>query len=197
MTIPRGPDLPEHTTDEILQRSVKGDMDAFRTLVELHQTFAYRLAYRLLGSDEEAKDIVQESFIRVWRHLPKYRANGKFTTWLYSIVTNLCYDRMKARKRRSKVIRTLEQPFSAFVASTDTLEGDIEAKDIARLILITAEALAAKQRLVFILRDVEDLSIAEVAQITGMSKGSVKSNLCHARHNIRIKLEKANKSMGI
>ena len=94
------------STYETIIRCKSGDMSAFQSLVEEYQIYAYKLAFRLLCSEDEAKDVVQESFIRVWRHIQKYDLRSKFTTWLYKIVTNLCYDHLKARNRRTRIFQT-------------------------------------------------------------------------------------------
>ena len=86
--------------DEIIERSRRGEREAFRVLVEHHQSYAFALAFRLVCDEDAAKDIVQESFIRVWKHLSEYRPTVKFTTWLYRIVVNLSYDRLKTDRRR-------------------------------------------------------------------------------------------------
>ncbi len=80
--------MPESIHDIILQ-SINRDRLAFRKLVESHQSYAFKLAFRLLCHEEDARDVVQESFIRVWKHLPTFNPQNKFTTWLYGIATNL------------------------------------------------------------------------------------------------------------
>ena len=83
----------------LIEQSKKRDTAAFRQLVEAFQPLVFRLAFRLLCNDDEAKDIVQEAFIRVWLHLHKYRHGTQFSTWLYRIACNLCYDRQQRLNR--------------------------------------------------------------------------------------------------
>ena len=78
-------------------------------MVEQFQSYAYSLAFRLVLNEDNAKDIVQESFIRIWRHISNYDSNILFTTWLYKIVTNLCYDNLKSSKRRNNAKLNREQ----------------------------------------------------------------------------------------
>ena len=182
------------STYETIIRCKSGDMSAFQSLVEEYQIYAYKLAFRLLCSEDEAKDVVQESFIRVWRHIQKYDLRSKFTTWLYKIVTNLCYDHLKARNRRTRIFQTdSEKINSNVIASNFDLEKDIGNKELAEIIHNIADKLAPTQKIVFVLRDLQDLSIEEVVAVTGISKGAVKSNLYHARQHIRKKLEEINK----
>ena len=90
---------------DMIWRSREGDLSAFQQLVEHYQHYAYILAFRLLGDDEDAKDAVQEAFIRVWKHIKNFNLSSKFTTWFYRIVTNLCLDRIKAQKRKNRFFR--------------------------------------------------------------------------------------------
>jgi RNA polymerase sigma-70 factor (ECF subfamily) len=183
----QGRKLTDPTTD-ILKRCQSGDTKAFRHLVESYQSFAYALAYRLLYCREEAEDVVQESFIRVWRHVRKFNYRQKFTTWFYKIVTNLCYDKMKANTRRKKVIVPHSGEKITEPSSPDDLEEDVVKKDLVVRIEKIIDELSARQKSVFVLRDLQNLEIREVARILGISEGSVKTNLVYARRNIRKKL---------
>lgn len=179
------------TTDNIISLCIGGDKTAFRKLVELYQSYAFALALRLLCNEEDAKDVVQECFIRVWNHLSKFNPNNKFTTWLYRIVTNLCYDRLKMKKRRRKVISTgLDDEYPVESPTHHNVEYEYSNKELTKMIETLAEELKPKQRMVFILRDLQDLSMGEVSKIMGLSVSSVKSNLYHARQNIRKRLER-------
>jgi RNA polymerase sigma-70 factor (ECF subfamily) len=170
---------------EILTRCIEGDGEAFRLLVERHQSYGYALAYRLLWNEEDARDIVQEAFVRVWQHLSRFNPEHRFTTWFYRIVTNLCYDRMRA-KRRS---RALARASAREVPMASDVEEAYDHRTLAARIRRLAEDLKPRQRSVFILRDLQNLSVEETARVLGISKGAVKSNLYHARRNVRKRLE--------
>lgn len=175
---------------DIIMRSKRGDLTAFQQLVEHFQNYAFILAFRLLGDEEDARDAVQETFIRVWKHIAKFNFSSKFTTWLYRIVTNLCYDRIKAQNRKNKVFSQDQKDGHLLESSCDyNLEDDYIKKDLVNTIMSLSEELTPKQRIVFVLRDLQDLNMKEVAQISGMSISSVKSNLFYARRNIRERLE--------
>ena len=105
MQKPSESDQEENPAAELISRSRRGDLSAFRLLMESQQRYAYAVAYRLLHDTENAKDVVQEAFIRVWNNLDKYRQEVKFTTWLYKIVINLCYDKMKMESRRKRWLK--------------------------------------------------------------------------------------------
>ena len=185
-------DVIQQDTD-ILIRCKQGDVAAFGILVDKHQNYAYTLAFRLLCNEEDARDAVQESFVRVWRHISKYNFRAKFTTWLYRIVTNICLDKIKARSRAKNVLPYSIDDFSDNQFQSDeNMEKSVTIKDFTHIISQLVEELNEKQRIVFTLRDLQDLSIEEVASVTRMSKNSVKSNLYYARQNIRKKLENMN-----
>jgi len=187
--------LPEPVS-EIIARCKEGDLDAFRELVEGNQGFAFALAFRLLCNEEDAKDVVQESFVRVWRHLIRYDSGQKFTTWLYRIVVNLCYDRLKARKRRTRIMVSADDESSpGIVSSSPLLDKELANREIAAIIERLADRLSSKQRMVFVLRDLQDLDMKEIVEVTGMPMGSVKTNLYLARRTIRERLVQFDQSL--
>ena len=171
---------------DLISRCREGDLAAFRLLMESQQRYAYAVAFRLLHDTDNAQDVVQEAFIRVWNNLGRYRPEVKFTTWLYKIVINLCYDRMKMESRRKRWLGyfggTREQEEGVHGRDLAT---DIENADLRTHILREAKSLPPRQRLVFHLRDIQDFSLEEIAERAGMSIGTVKTNLCYARRKIR------------
>ena len=108
--------------NELISRSRQNDGNAFRQLVEGHQSMVYSLAYRLLCNEEEARDAVQETFIKVWLNLKIFDTNRKFSTWVYAIAANLCYDKLKSNHHFS---HTLPAETMTEVLSDD----DVEKKD--------------------------------------------------------------------
>ena len=180
------PVLPE---TEIIAKARAGDVQAFRILVEKHQAFAYSLSYRFLGNASDAEDVTQECFIRLWKNLPRYRAEVKMTTWLYKIITNLCLDALKSsHHRQSKRSANLESAETG-QGSTATDQGIIQ-EELRDAIVKMAERLTPKQKAVFILRDLEDLSMDEVEDVLSMSPGNIKSNLYYARVSMSNMLRK-------
>jgi RNA polymerase sigma-70 factor (ECF subfamily) len=177
-------------TESLMDRCKHADKEAFREIVERHQEYAFALAFRILCESEAAKDVVQESFIRVWIHRGDYRAEMKFTTWLYRIVVNLCYDLLRAKRRREHVFLPMGESMGTHVEADrhdpEELAGN---RDIAEWILRLAGNLPERQRIVFTLRDLQDQTVEEVAAIVGISPGSVRTNLCYARAAIRMRLE--------
>lgn len=175
-------------SDNLPARVRAGDMAAFGDLVRIHQPFAFRLAVRLLCSEDDAEDAVQEAFVRVWRNIDRYDPAARFTTWLYRIVTNLCLDRLRKRKRERHVSDSPGTEGEGQACDLD-IEHAASTADLVRIIRRIAGDLPETQRLVFTLRDLHDLSIEEVRRITGLSEASIKTNLHYARRALRTRME--------
>jgi len=174
---------------ELIRQSIQGDLSAFRRLVESHQPYVYSLAFRSLLHKQEAEDIVQDTFIKVWQNLRYFDFRGKFTTWVYRIVVNLCIDRLKSKNRFTDYQTSSANNNQDWMNQQDEMK-KLEEKNLAEHIKMLADHLSPKQRMVFILRDLQDLNIEEVCQVMHLSEGSVKTNLYHARNAIRLNLIK-------
>jgi RNA polymerase sigma-70 factor (ECF subfamily) len=174
---------------EIIERVKKGDQAAFRRIVEEYRQQAFSMAFRITCDEEEARDVVQDSFIKIWQKIETYDMSQKFSTWLCRIVANSAIDRMRQIKRQNLV--NLEQAIGRIDhLNVDNTQKEDDNKETARLIRWLAEGLPEKQQLVFIMRDLEGIDSPEVMKILNMSETSVKSNLYHARITIREKLLK-------
>ena len=178
--------MPETDLHSLIFRCQGGDRAAFRELVEQHRPLAYGLALRMLCEENDAEDVVQEAFVRVWKHIGEYRGENRFTTWLYAIVSHLCLDQLR-RRRRTRLLfaRSEETSETERLPDLRLLDQAHSNKELAAIVRLLAGKLPSKQRLVFTLRDLQECSIEETSSITGMSAASVKSNLCHARRHIR------------
>lgn len=177
--------MDQHTLNELIARSRQNDGNAFRQLVESHQSLVYSLTFRLLCNEEEARDAVQETFIKVWLNLKKFDTNRKFSTWVYAIAANLCYDKLKSSHHFS---HSLPAEILNDVLSDDDVEKKMLEAELGTLIATLTDELTPKQKLVFTLSDLEDLPTEEIVQITGMSANQIKSNLFLARQALRKKL---------
>ena len=187
---------PQQTDDpgtphvpELIGRCLRNEGGAFRQLVEEHQRYVFSLAFRVLRDEDDARDVVQETFIRVWKNLHAYDMRAKFTTWLYTITVNLTSDMLKSKMRRRRWFLVPETAESQNSAGTMEEEMNIVNRDLALKIRELAGNLPPKQQLVFVLRDLQDLTVNEVAQILSMSTNTVKTNLCYARKFIRAHMQ--------
>ncbi len=177
----------ETTDREFIHLAKQGDEEAFRRLVERHQGRVYSQALRTLGRAAEAEDAVQEAFVRVWRGLPRLDPDKPFAAWLYQVTANVCLDRLKSpdRKRAS-------HPPSAWedrLRSDDDPARQAEDRDLVRWLERFLPGLPPKQRTVFVLRDVQDMSVEETAEALGMSRRAVISNLCLGRKALAARFE--------
>ncbi|MBN2414708.1 RNA polymerase sigma factor [bacterium] len=172
----------------LIERCRSGDADAFGELATRYEALAYRIAFRMLRDGDDAADIVQEAFLRIWRHRRSLHPRRTFSTWLYRIVINLCLDRLKSAHYR---LRLAHHPLPDTPDPAGGPESLLTGKEIQRHIHEAAAALSPVQKSVFVLRDLEGLSIKEVAGILGTGTGAVKTNLYLARKQIRETLESA------
>ncbi|MBD3383348.1 sigma-70 family RNA polymerase sigma factor [candidate division KSB1 bacterium] len=171
---------------QLIIKCQDGDQAAFKTLVEKHQSYAYTLAFRLLWHQQDAEDIVQEAFVRVWKHIGRFERQKKFTTWLWQIVVRLCYDCLKSRKRKKRFLSFQSNDLNPdhLISVEQSDQHNERLYDLKKAL----KNLSPKQKLVFTLRDLHDFSIDQVVSLTGLSPGSVKTNLYHARKSIRKQL---------
>ena len=182
--------MPEHADKELIEKCKNGNVEAFEMFVEKYQQYIYSVAYRFLYNRDEAEDMTQECFIRIWKNFFRYNFRSKITTWMYKIITNLCLDFLKKKKRRQNVIVYETEDLTEIpAASCDDMENEFLSKELVSVTEKIINMLAPKQRAVFILRDIEDLNINQVSEILGISTGSVKSNLYLARLSIRKELQ--------
>ncbi|MCX6244295.1 MAG: RNA polymerase sigma factor [Bacteroidetes bacterium] len=180
--------MPENL-QEIIECIRNGDRTAFRKFVTMYQQPAYRLAFRILGNEEEARDAVQESFIKIWQKIGSFDSSREFIPWMYRIIVNTSTDRLRVIHRHTMIpIDLVSQKLEAIQKNDATTTADNH--DLAILIKGLAEMLPEKQKLVFILRDIEGMASVEVEAITELTETSVKSNLYHARKRVRERLLK-------
>ena len=174
------------TERDIITRCQQGDKDAFRWVVQTHQRMLFSLALKMLCDEEEAKDLVQETFIRVWQRIRDYDSERAFSTWIYTIASRLCLDRLK-RSNRIVAMPDDEMVFRRYACESDSQRA-LENQEWVALVRTMAEGLSNKQRLVFTLCQLEGLTSEEAEQITGLDARQVKSNLYVARQTIRKRL---------
>ena len=175
------------TERDIIIRCQQGDKQAFGWIVQTHQQMVFSLALKMLCDEEEAKDAVQETFIRVWQGIRDFDPQRTFTTWLYSIASHLCLDRLK-RKNRIMPLPGDEQTLRSYAADSDS-QRTLENSEWISIVRLMTDELSAKQKLVFTLCQLEGLSSEEAQKITGLDAQQIKSNLYVARQTIRKRLK--------
>lgn len=178
-----------HTEEAVLIEAAKsGDQEAFRHIVERYQGAVHNLAYRMLGTPEEAEDAAQEIFVRLYRQLGRYDPARKFSTWTLAIATNYCIDQL--RRRRMQLV-PLENIIPWARSRDSGPEGEAlssESRDEMQRLL---KRLPEKYRAPLVLRYWEDLSCAEIAEILGVPEGTIKTQIHRARKQLGKMLEGA------
>jgi RNA polymerase sigma-70 factor (ECF subfamily) len=175
---------------KLIEECRGGNFKNFRKLVEQTSPFAFSVAFRMLGDEDLAKDIVQETMVKIWQKLAKIKSAGVYKTWMYRIVVNKCYDELRKRKRFPEIIAD-EQTWTLLSNTVSEVpSAELENKETAKIISLLTDRLSPKQKTVFILSEIEEMSGDEISEITGMSKSGIKANLYYARKNISEMVEK-------
>jgi RNA polymerase sigma-70 factor (ECF subfamily) len=179
---------------ELVARVLEGDQQAFAELVETYQRSVYNLAYRMLGNAREAEDAAQEAFLRAYQHLKRYDPTRSFKTWLLSITSNHCIDRL--RKRRLTWL-SIDEPLPAhpsLVSSEADPEGAAEEGEHQEAVQDLLDGLAPDYRAAVVLRYWYDMSYAEIARTLDTTESAIKSRLFRARQMLAEKLSSGNAS---
>jgi RNA polymerase sigma-70 factor (ECF subfamily) len=178
------------TEHDLIRRAQKGDQEAFAALVSEHQRYVYNLALRVLKDEEEALDLAQETFVRAWTALPNFRGQSQFRTWLYRIVTNLCYNRLPGLRRS---LNDLGEDVIAELSETDPAFDDpargLESGELRSYLHKAMDELDENYRLLISLRYQNEMSYDEIAGTLNLPLGTVKTGLFRAKEQLRRALE--------
>ena len=178
----------------LIARAQQNDMAAFRLLVERHQRRAFAIALSLVRDENDARELVQEAFLRVYRGLGSFQGGSSFFTWLYRIITNLSIDLIRKPGRQlgdlddsrleADESQEADFPFLSRVDGGDPADV-VRRREIAARLQQALEALPSYHRGVIVMREIEGLSYEEMAQAMGVSKGTIMSRLFHARQKLQ------------
>ena len=189
-------------TDEdagLVLSCIKGDLDAFESLVKKYEKKMFNVSYRIAGNYEDASEIVQDAFVSAYRNLKSFRGQSRFLTWLTAITINLSKNRLKQLKARNAhepvsiddPIRTEDGQVAADPPSNEpTVLDRMERRDVQRKVQDCIEALEPDFREVIILRDMQDFSYEEIGNMLKVREGTVKSRLFRAREAVKDCLKK-------
>ncbi|MFQ6091066.1 MAG: RNA polymerase sigma factor [bacterium] len=186
---------------EFVERLKAGEAAAFRELVERYKKRAYYIALDLMGNHEDAEDISQEAFIKVYQSIGSFRGDAQFSSWLYRILVNLCMS--EKRKKTSKNIEYYGDSIPEEIHhvddsdSQDHPEAVVRSRRIQEHIREALEKLPPKQKAVFVLRHYQQLPIKEIARVMKLSEGTVKSHLFRTVRKLREFLEFYKADFGI
>lgn len=182
--------LKDLTDSQVVQAFLDGEQRAFGELVRRYDNRLVNFVYRTVGDRERAQDLVQETFVRVYRHLHRFDQSKKFSTWIYTIASNLAKNELRNRSRNPLVLfQTLKQNWDADHRPLEWEDTQYKPDDLYRKRFLrekVEEAVAElpeHHRVVFVLREIEGKTYEEIADITGCNLGTVKSRLNRARNN--------------
>jgi len=174
----------------VLARAQQGDGDAFRALVERHSRTVFRLAFRMTGNEQDAEDVVQESFLRAYRQLGRFESRANFGTWLYRIVANCSVDLMRAKQARHDQTRS-ESIDEAIEMPAGDLPGPerlAQSAEIQRRVQAALEAVSPLERAAVTLRHYEGRSIDEISSALGLGTSAAKHSVFRAVKKLRAAL---------
>ena len=175
---------------EIVNRVISGDTEAFEALVLEHQNKVYSLALRMVGNEEDARDMAQEAFIRAFNSLTGFRGDSKFSVWLYRLTSNICIDflRSRAKKRTVSMTWTDEEGEDAgeleIPDETWSPERELERRMTRESVRRGLDSLSPPYREILVLREINGLSYDEIASVLGIEEGTVKSRIFRARKKL-------------
>jgi RNA polymerase sigma-70 factor (ECF subfamily) len=168
------------TDEELVARSISGDNESFNELILRWERPIYALAYRTIGREEEARDVCQETFLRAFRALPRFRGQAKFSSWLYRIALNLCRDWIR-RERRTPVVQAPEEldllEMTAAAEPSESIDSLVARKDAVRAVERAMALLPEEQRTAIVLKEYHGLTFQEIADLVGCPLSTVKTRL--------------------
>jgi len=181
--------LTREEESRIVQKVIKGDVNAFETLVLAYEKNVYNIALRMTGNSEDASDMTQEAFIKAYNSLQSFRGDSKFSVWLYRIATNVCLDFLRSKSRRPTVSLSVEDN------EGDEVQLDVADESQSPELLLDRqmtresvrrglETLSPEYRQILLLREIQGLSYEEISQVLGLEAGTVKSRIFRARKKL-------------
>ncbi len=172
--------LKEVTELDLIGRAQKGDDAAFSELVSRNKEKAMQMAAVIVGNWEDAKDVSQEAFVKAYHALKNFKGDSKFSTWFYRILVNTSKDHLRKKKLSRWAKWTKQDEMDTFfelISGKETADGKAKSQELGGQMASAIEKLPEKQKWVFTLRFVEDLSLKEIAEVTGQQEGTVKATL--------------------
>jgi len=183
----------ELTDATYVARARTGDQEAYRVLVERHSRSLFRLAFRMTGNEQDAEDVVQESFLRAYRQLGKFDERASFGTWLYRIAANYSLDLVRARKRRSEHLAPqdpeMDDPVLSLPSGDPTPERFAMSSEVRERVAGAMSELSATERTAFVLRHFEGMCIEDVSRVLDCQPGAAKHSVFRAVQKLRRALE--------
>ncbi|HEY5617614.1 MAG TPA: RNA polymerase sigma factor [Vicinamibacterales bacterium] len=182
------------TDEDLVARSMGGDLESFNQLILRWERPIYALAYRVIGREEDARDVCQETFLRAFRALPGFKGQAKFSSWLYRIALNLCRDWIR-RRRRSPLVELPEGVDLVELATdrgpAESVEELVSRKELSEAVAEAMTLLPEEQRTAIILKEYHGMTFQEIADLQGCPLSTVKTRLYQGLSVLRRNLEKS------
>jgi RNA polymerase sigma-70 factor (ECF subfamily) len=183
--------------EELVTRSIGGDPESFNQLVLRWERPIYALAYRVIGREEDARDVCQETFLRAFRALNGFRGQAKFSSWLYRIALNLCRDWVR-RERRTPLVQAPDELDALELAAVQepaaSVEDLVARRELTRVVEQAMARLPEEQRTAIILKEYHELTFQEIADLVGCPLSTVKTRLYQGLSVLRRELAKSHES---
>lgn len=183
--MPPEPIAPTTDVNALIERCLQGDQHAWDAIVRLHWRRVFNLAYKFVGRHDEAEDLTQDVFLKVYRSLGTFDRRANFQTWLISVSRNLCIDHYRSvRKERETIDRDVNADDLAPVSKEVNPHVALERRDLARELRRALDELPAALRAAVVMRDLQEFSYQEIADRLGLPEGTVKSRINRGRHEL-------------
>ncbi len=171
--------------DTLIEQCLDGDQSAWEQIVRIHWRKVFNVAYKFVGSHEQAEDLTQEIFLKIFRSLDTFDRRANFQTWLVSVSRNLCIDYYRSvRKERQTIDRDVPAEDLAPASSTTSPLAALENQDLASLLRRALQTLPQSLRVAVLLRDLQELSYLEIADRLSLPEGTVKSRINRGRREL-------------
>ena len=173
---------------QLVEQIRHGDDGAFETLVRRKTSKVYGLCYRVIGNAEDAKDISQLVFLKLWENLEKYDPQFAFDTWLYRMVTNVAIDFMRNKQSRDNAVNSNLRLVKTSIEPEQTVT--VQRKEVESVFNAVSNVLSPKQKTIFVMSEMEDLRSSEIAKVLGCRESTVRNHLFNARKLMQAQLRK-------
>jgi RNA polymerase sigma-70 factor (ECF subfamily) len=173
---------------QLVEQIRRGDDGAFEMLVRRKTSKVYGLCYRVIGNGEDAKDISQLVFLKLWENLEKYDAMYAFDTWLYRMVTNVAIDFMRSKQSRDNAVNSNLRLVKTSIDPEQTVT--VARKEVESVFNAVSNVLSPKQKTIFVMSEMEDLRSSEIAKVLGCRESTVRNHLFNARKLMQAQLRK-------
>ncbi len=176
--------------EQLIEQTLAGNQDAFRILVERYQDRLYNMVFHIVNDTEEARDVVQETFMQSYANLSRFRQSSRFYTWLYRIAYNIAIGMLRQRKRTVSMEHILEESGECFADPGDGPDIRSTKEEDARILWESIERLPLEYRTPLILREIDGMSYEEIAETLNVPVGTVRSRLHRARIALKEMIER-------